>query len=383
MFINRLLKKDISRSLQYFPVIALIGPRQCGKTTLAKHIIAAAAHGVYLDLERPSDAAKLTDAEFFLQSQRGKLICLDEIQRRPDLFPLIRSLADEWNVPGAFLILGSASRDLLLQSSESLAGRISYHRLTPFLWEEVKGLYPLEQYLAQGSFPGSLRTDDASLSYDWRENFIATFLERDLPQWTGAAPESIRRLWRMLAHLNGQTANYTQIGGSLGVSDHTVRNYIDLLFDTYMLEVIPPFHSNLGKRMIRAPKTYLADTGLTAALLGLRTFEDILGHPGYGALWEQSVLMNLRGNFPSAEIFFYRSAAGAEMDFVVAANGKTFAVECKASLSPSLTRGAHHAIQDTKPAHTFIVAPVRERWVSAPGIDVISLDHLRDAFSFS
>jgi predicted AAA+ superfamily ATPase len=381
LFIDRLMEKDIVRSLRHFPVTAVIGPRQCGKTTLAKRVVASAPQGVYLDLERPSDAAKLTEAEFFLQSQKGKLICLDEIQRRPDLFPLIRSLVDEWNAPGAFLILGSASRDLLSQSSESLAGRISYLRLTPFLWEEIKGLYSLERYLATGAFPGSLCAEDADISYSWRENFIATFLERDIPQWTGAAPANVRRLWRMLAHLNGQTINYTQIGGSLGVSDRTVRSYIDLLSDTYMLDVIPPFHSNLGKRIVKAPKTYIADTGVAAALLGLRSFEDILAHPGYGAFWEQTVLANIRGLYPSAEICFYRTAAGAEMDFVVAVNGKTFAVECKASLSPRPTRGAHHATEDIRPAHTFIAAPVGERYALAPDIDVISLADLREVFS--
>ncbi|MDR2132589.1 MAG: ATP-binding protein [Clostridiales Family XIII bacterium] len=380
MMIDRLMEKDIRRSLRHFPVTAITGPRQCGKTTLAKRIIADSPQGIYLDLELPSDAAKLTEAELFFRSRKGKPICLDEIQRRPDLFPLIRALVDEWNAPGAFLILGSASRDLLRQSSESLAGRISYLRLTPFLWEEIREFYSLEQYLSMGAFPKSLLLGDPEISYKWREDFIATFLERDIPQWTGAAPAGIRRLWRMLAHLNGQTPNYTRIGSSLGVSDRTVRNHIDLLSDTYMLDVIPPFRSNLGKRLIKAPKIYLSDTGITAALLGLGNFEDMLGHPGYGALWEQMVLANLRGNFPSAEISFYRTAAGAEMDFTVALKGRMFAVECKASLSPALTRGAHDAIRDISPERTFVVAPVEEAYPMAEGIDVIPLARLREAF---
>ncbi|MDR1732892.1 MAG: ATP-binding protein [Synergistaceae bacterium] len=387
MYVQRRLEKEIRESLRYFPVTAITGPRQCGKSTLAKRLMEEAGNGLYLDLERPSDLAKFNEPELFLSTVRDRLICIDEIQRRPELFPLIRSLVDEWGRPGAFLILGSASRDLLRQSSESLAGRIAYHRLTPFLWEEIRKYRPnggfsditLDRYLTVGAFPASLLLENDSMSFLWRENFILTFLERDLPQWTGASPDSIRRLWRMLAHVSGQTANYTALASSLGVSDQTLRGYVDLLSSTYMVESIPPYHSNLGKRMRKAPKIYVADSGLTCALLGLRSYEDLLGHPGFGALWEQVVLSNLRGTFPGAEICHYRSAGGAEIDFVVSLGHKVFAVECKASLNPILTKGTHCALDDIKPQRAFVVSPVSEGWPLAEGIDVLPLDKLSAA----
>lgn len=386
MYVHRRLEEAIRESLRCFPVTAVTGPRQCGKSTLAKRVMQETDKAVYLDLERPSDLAKLDEPEFFLSAVGDRLICIDEIQRKPELFPLIRSLVDEWGRPGAFLILGSASRDLLRQSSESLAGRIAYHRLTPFLWEEISANdgcgdgMTLERYLTAGAFPPSLLAENDSMSFLWRENFMLTFLERDLPQWTGAAPDSVRRLWRMLAHVNGQTVNYTALASSLGVSDQTVRNYVDLLSSTYMVESVPPYHSNLGKRMRKAPKIYVADSGLVCALLGLRSFEDILGHPGFGALWEQVVLSNLRGAFPSAEICHYRSMGGAEIDFIVnLGHGRVFAVECKASLNPVLTKGSHYALEDIKPLHMFIVSPVKEGWPVTDGIDVTSLGRLSDA----
>jgi predicted AAA+ superfamily ATPase len=376
VFVDRSLEKQIDSSLRHFPVTALIGPRQAGKSTLAKKIIAEAGDKVYLDLERPSDLARLEDPELFLVAQRGKLICIDEVQRKPELFPLLRSLSDEWGTSGSFLILGSASRDLLKQSSESLAGRIAYHTLTPFLWQEVKGRVVLADYLVKGGFPPSLLSSAIDDSLFWRENFISTFLERDLLQWSGASPQSVRRLWTMLAHSNGETANYSRLGTSLGVSDTTVRNYIDLLVSTYMVEVIQPYHSNLGKRMIKAPKVYIADSGITTALLGLRTYEDVLGHPGYGALWEQVVLRAVRGTLPKAEVLHYRTQSKTECDFVVVTPRNVLALECKGSLSPKASKGTHYAIDDIKPDRACIVAPVENGWPIAEGLDVVSLEEL-------
>jgi predicted AAA+ superfamily ATPase len=379
MYIGRSLEAEIRKSLAYFPVTAIIGPRQCGKSTLARHILEQVDNGVYLDLERPSDLAKLAEPELYLNTRKGKLICIDEIQRKPDLFPLIRSLVDEWRLPGSFLILGSASRDLLRQSSESLAGRIAYHTLTPFLWDEIRGRWPMSRYISAGAFPGSLLTDDPDISLVWRENFIMTFLERDLMQWSGASPGSVRRLWTMLAHANGQTANYSRLAASLGLNDKTVRNHIDLLAGTFMLMALPPYRSNTGKRMVKAPKIYLADSGITAALLGIGSYERLLGHPGFGSLWEQIVLLNIRGRFPGAAIAHYRSSSGAEIDFVVSAGASVCAVECKASLSPTLSRGNHAAIEDVAPMRTLIAAPVEEGWPVADGIEVVSLAGLTNA----
>jgi predicted AAA+ superfamily ATPase len=334
---------------------------------------------VYLDLERPSDLRKIEDPEWFFSTQKGKLICIDEIQKKPELFPLIRSLVDEWNHTGCFLILGSASRDLLKQSSESLAGRISYKRLTPFLMTELEGKYSIERYFDRGAFPRSLLSSGSAMSFEWRENFISTFLERDLLQWSGFSPQSMRRLWQMLAHVNGQTVNYSTLASSLGMSSVSVKNYIDLLASTYMVEVVPPYFSNLGKRLVKAPKVYIADSGIAAALLGLRGFAEMAGHPVFGALWEQIVLSNIRGCCPEAEIFYYRTSNGAEIDFVVRRGTRIFAVECKASHSPSLSKGNLFAIEDIAPQKTFIAIPADAGWKMKPGIDVVSLGELTRA----
>lgn len=373
MYLPRIAGNDIASAMQHFPVTAVVGPRQCGKSTLVKHLVENhSSETIYLDLERPSDLEKLNDAEWFLTSQKDKLICIDEIQRKPDLFPLMRSLVDEWNRPGCFVVLGSASRDLLMQSSESLAGRIIYKQLTPFLWSELKNK-DVEKYFERGGFPRSVLAADNKTSYDWRTSFISTFLERDLLQWLNFTTATMRRLWQMLAHVNGQTVNYSNLGNSLGVSNQTVKNYIDLLKSTYMVDVVEPYISNLGKRLVKAPKVYISDSGIVAALLGIRSFEEMSGHPAFGAVWETIVLANLRGTFPDAEIFYYRTAGGAEIDFVLQLNHQVIAIECKASYSPTLSKGNHIAITDIAPKHSFVVTPSPDDWAMSKGIDVVSL----------
>ena len=302
IYLDRIIAEDVRLGLKNNPVTAVVGPRQCGKSTLIRHLVSYDRPFVYLDLERPSDLRKLDDPEWFLQHQRGKLVCIDEVQRRPELFPLIRSLVDEWGGNGHFLILGSASRDLLMQSSESLAGRITYKRLTPFLWEEVKERVIIEEYLARGGFPKSLLQEEAQVSYGWREDFITSFLERDLLQWSGFSPATMRRLWQMLAHNNGQMLNLSSIGGSLGVSHTTVRNYLDLLQQTFMVHLLQPLMSNSGKRVVKSPKVYVADTGIVSALLGLVDFNRIAGHPVFGSLWETLVMVNIQGMYPGCRL---------------------------------------------------------------------------------
>ncbi len=377
MYIPRHSEESILKAIRNFPVTAVTGPRQCGKSTLVKHLIEKNPNSIYLDLERPSDLQKLSDAEWFLSSNKGKLICIDEIQRKPDLFPIIRSIVDERNDVGCFLILGSASRDLLRQSSESLAGRISYKRLTPFLWSELGNKISLEKYFSSGAFPRSLLANDNEVSFEWRENFITTFLERDLLQWSGFTPATMQRLWKMLAHINGQTVNYSTLANSLGVSAVTIKNYIDLLSATYMVEVVPPYISNLGKRLVKAPKVYISDSGITAALLGLRSFDDLSGHPSFGAIWEQIVLSNIKGLYPEAEIFYYRTSNGAETDFVFKIRNTTIAVECKATLSPTLSKGNYYAFEDINPKHILIASPTPQGWSMKPNIDVVSLSELK------
>ena len=374
--IERTIEPQLLESLSNNYITALLGPRQCGKSTLAKQILLNFPNSIFLDLERYSDLSKLKDAEWFLSSQRGKLICIDEIQRKPDLFPLLRSLTDEWDYNGAFLILSSASRDLLRQSSETLAGRISFHSLTPFLWNEVKDITNVEKYKSQGGFPRSLLASSSKISFRWREDFISTFLERDLLQWAGFSPQTMRRLWQMLAHNNGQTVNLSMFAKSLGVSDPTIKNYIDLLQETFMVISLPPYLSNAGKRLIRSPKIYIADSGITASLLGLRDFAEIAGHPVSGSLWEQMTLSNLKGEFEEAEFFFYRTSAGAEIDIVMKYYNKIIAIECKSTFSPSLSKGNYNAIEDINPCATFVVSPVNEGWPLKPKINVVSLAEL-------
>jgi predicted AAA+ superfamily ATPase len=379
--ISRKLTTEINDSLRHFPVVALIGPRQCGKSTLIRYLLGSDKELVYLDLERQSDLQKLDEAEWFFQSQKEKIICLDEIQRKPEIFQLIRSLVDEWQKNSSFVILGSASRDLLQQSSESLAGRISYKRLTPFLWHEIKQKSDIEHYLIRGGFPGSFLAECNSVSMEWKENFISSFIERDLVQWTGSSPASVRRLWQMLAHLNGQTVNYSALGNSLGVSNTTVRNYIDILQSTFMIEIVPPHIANTGKRIIKSPKVYINDSGILAALLGLKDFIQLAGHPVLGSLWEGIVLANLKGHFPGTDIRFYRTNHGSEIDFLVILPKGIIAVECKASKAPALSKGTFSAINDLKPEFTFIVSPVEKGYSARKDIDVVTLDELTDRIS--
>ncbi|NTW31984.1 MAG: ATP-binding protein [Bacteroidetes bacterium] len=359
---KRLIEKEITESLKKAPVTAILGPRQCGKSTIAKKITKHLKGSIYLDLERPSDLAKLENAEWFFMQNKAKLICIDEIQRKPDLFPLLRSIVDDSNKHGQFLILGSATNTLLNQSSESLAGRIAYYKLTPFLQSEVNTDYSQEDLLVRGGFPRSVLAKTLNDSIVWRENFITTYLERDLLQWVGTNSITMRKIWQMLAHYNGQTVNYSGLGNSLGVSNVTIKNYIDLLTGTYMVTAVKPYTNNLGKRLVKAPKIYISDTGIAAALLGLSNFNEIAGHPSMGALWEAFVLANITGHFPKAEISFYRTAHGDEMDFILCNKRKIIAIECKTNVTPVLSKGAFRCINDISPIKTIVIAPVNKAW---------------------
>lgn len=375
MYYLRKLEKEIILGLKNNPVTSIIGPRQCGKSTLAKHIISdLPTDVVYLDLERPTDLNKLENAEWFLSNQKGKLICLDEIQRKPELFPLIRSLVDEWGGNGHFLILGSASRDLIKQGSESLAGRITYKQLSPFLITELNDNFTIEEHLVKGGFPRSILKKNDSESFEWREDFITTFLERDLLLWSGFSTATMRKLWQMLAHLNGQMINYNLIANSLSISSPTARNYVELLSSTFMVKLLPPYLSNTGKRLVKSPKIFLSDIGISNTLLGISSFNQLVGHPSIGAAWETMVLSNLTGYFPKLNFFFYRTSHGSEIDFIIELNNKIIAVECKSGTQPSLSKGTYTAIKDLQPIKTLIVSPVKLGWSLKPGIEVVNLN---------
>ncbi|HHJ49788.1 MAG TPA: ATP-binding protein [Phaeodactylibacter sp.] len=378
MYINRLLEGEVREALRDFPVVAILGPRQVGKSTLAKHLWEALPEDkrVYLDLELPSDLAKLGDAEWFFSQNEGKLICIDEIQRKADLFPVIRSLVDRWGGNGHFLILGSASMDLIRQSSETLAGRISFHYLGPFAYEEIKGQYSLEEYILRGGFPRSLLARSIEVSMRWRENFITTFIERDLSNWFQVSPGNVRRLWQMLAHWSGQALNYSSLSNSLDISSITVKRYLDLLQGTYMLHVLSPYLANVGKRLVKSPKVYLADSGLMLTFLGITDFNHLLGHPSLGRVWETVVLANLKVHFPFYQVYFYRTAQGAEIDFVLTYGDRLWALECKASLSPALRKGNKMAVKDIGARKLLVVAPVKQGWRMQEGGFVVSLEEL-------
>jgi hypothetical protein len=371
-YIQRIETSRVKKYLENFPSVAILGPRQCGKSTLAKHLLKDYPESVFLDLENPEDRMKLTDPSLFFQLHAGKLICLDEIQRVPDLFPLLRSVIDFNDRNGQFLFLGSASRELIHQSSESLAGRLIYQELTPFRFAEIEKA-SLFGFQLRGGFPRSLLALDDEMSFQWRKSFISAFLEKDLALLGfGYPPETMRKLWMMCAHQQGQLSNLSGLGQSLGVSHTSVRSYLDLLRDTYMIRVLQPFQTNTGKRVVKTPKVYLRDTGILHALLNIRSFDDLLGHPVYGASWETMVIEQLLAGH-DGDFGFYRTAAGAEIDLVLEKNGRKTAIECKASTVPSVGRGFYSALDELQIDRAFIVAPVKEKYPVKKGVWVMPL----------
>jgi predicted AAA+ superfamily ATPase len=372
--IKRSIENDILLSLDQFPAVGIIGSRQAGKTTLALMIAQNRPDRVvYLDLERPSDLAKLDDAELYLRSLADSLVIIDEIQRRPDLFPVLRALIDEQRRAGRFLILGSASPVLLKQSSESLAGRIVYHELKPFSLQEV-GTTPenINRLWNRGGYPESFLAPSDAASLKWREAFIQTYLERDVPNLGLHLPAvTLRRFWLMLAHCQGQLWNASKIAGSLGVDAKTARRYLDVLEDTFMVRQLPPLHANLKKRLVKSPKVYLRDSGLLHALFGIATHEQLLGHPVAGASWEGWCLEQVLSVVPAnTDACFYRTAAGAEIDLVLTMPGGTarLAVEAKFSLDPRPTKGFRSALEDLHPARSFVVYPGAEFYLLAQNV---------------
>jgi len=378
--IKRKLENELKALLGSFPAVAIVGPRQCGKSTLALSHIEKLKAATRLDLEKPSDAQQLQTPELYLESQSDKLICLDEIQRVPELFPVMRSFIDDQNRNGVFLILGSASPDLLRQSSESLAGRIIYRELSPFLFSELFGNYSyktLSSYWYRGGFPRSYLAKDDKMSLVWRKNFINTYLERDVPGIKpGMTKLNIQRLLKMLAHMQGQTANYSALGNSLGTSHHTVKNYIDLLAQTYMLRILPPMLANTKKRLVKSPKLYLRDTGILHALLDISGFEDLFSHPVFGASWESLCIENLIQEFEDWEACFYRSSQGHEMDLVLTRGKKRLAFEFKVSKSPKPEKGFWSAITTIRPDATYIMAPVEIMYPTKENVFVAGIQHI-------
>lgn len=379
--LTRLIQSELAQAIADFPATALLGARQVGKTTLALEV-GGNRNALYLDMESEQDRARLAQPELYLADHADKLVILDEVHRVPGLFPVLRGLIDHnrraGKKAGQFLLLGSASLDLLKQSGETLAGRIAYLELAPFNVLETAAL-SLDTLWVRGGFPESLLADDAARSLRWRQDFIRTYLERDIPQFgPRIAAETLRRFWGMLAHHQGGLLNTAQFARNLGVDVKTAAGYLDLLVDMLLVRRLPPWHANLGKRLVKSPKVYVRDSGLVHALLAIPDKEILLAHPVVGQSWECFVIENLLTSaHRDVHGYFYRTSGGAEIDLLLAwPDGRLWAVEIKRSLSPKLERGFHAACADLNPVRKFVVYPGTERYRMAEDIEAISLGEL-------
>jgi uncharacterized protein len=374
--IKRTIFSALLDDLDYFPIVGIIGARQVGKTTLAKSLLTHLSKpGLYLDLESENDLRKLEDAEFYLSQYENHCVILDEIQLKPSLFPLLRALVDKNRRAGRFIILGSASPILLQQSAESLAGRIAYHELPPFSLPEVSPQIALEKHWFWGGFPEAVLAPAPRFSAKWLQQFMATFIERDLAAigFDGNAV-LFRRLLQMLAHINTQLLNTSELARSLGVSTTTVNRYLAYLEGGFVLHRLQPYHVNLGKRLVKSPKIYLSDTGIYHQLLGIHDFEGLYNHPAIGASWEAYVVAELRKALPNTDLFFYRTAAGAEVDvFFTLANGNRVCIEIKNSNSPSLSRGFHEGFKDLDGNVAYILVPNADKYLKSDKVWVCGL----------
>ena len=382
--LERQISGQIQNGLRRQAAVALIGPRQVGKTTLAR-TLGEAQNGLYLDLESPRDRAKLADPELFLGQYTDRLVILDEIHRVPEIFQPLRGIIDEGRRnqkgTGRFLLLGSASMDLLKQSGESLAGRIEYVEMNPLNGLEVANEKEALMHLwVRGGFPDSFLAKSDEDSFAHRNHFIRTYLERDVPQFGPRIPaETLERLWTMLAHSQGGLLNAAKLGASLSLTGRTISNYIDLLSDLLMVRRLQPWHANTKKRLVKSPRVYVRDSGLVHALLGLADFAQVAGHPVLGSSWEGFVIENLLALAPDRSLAgFYRTSAGAEIDLVLQLPGKAkpWAIEIKYGLNPKPSRGFHQAIEDLSAEKAFVVYSGDERYPLSERTEAISLREL-------
>lgn len=371
----RRLSGRLNYLLRHSPAVVLLGPRQVGKTTLALEI-AEQQRSVYLDLENEDDLARLSHPARYLADHETDLVILDEVHRVPEIFQRLRGIIDQGRrhgrANGRFLFLGSAAMDLLKQTGESLAGRISYLELGPFDALEIDPA-AIDTLWVRGGFPRSFLAETDDLSMEWRRNFIRTYLERDVPQFGSRIPaETLRRFWTMLAHNQTQLLNAANIARGLGVDGRTVAGYLDLLVDLLLVRRIPAWHRNIGKRLVKSPKVYVRDSGITHALLGIRDKEALLGHPVVGQTWESFVMETLIAAAPDGtEASYYRTSNGTEVDLLLTLpGGKLWAIEVKRSSAPKVERGFHVACADLKPKKRFVVYP---------GTEQFPLDHSTDA----
>jgi predicted AAA+ superfamily ATPase len=375
--IKRIIQKEVEGSLTTFPVVGILGPRQVGKTTLAKEIQKKISSSLYLDLELPSDYNKLSEPELFLSEQKNKLIIIDEIQQKPELFSVIRALVDQDRKNCRFLILGSSSPNLLKQSAESLAGRIIFHNLSTFLITELEDDKKLiDRLWIRGGFPDSFLAKKEEISIDWRESFIKTYLERDIPNFGIKIPSiQLRRFWMMLAHSHGSLWNASKIAVALGVSPPTAKNYLDILEETFIVRQLLPFYPNVKKRIVKSPKVYLRDSGLLHTLFSIGSKEELLGHPVAGHSWEGFAIEQIV-NILSKKFnpYFYCTSAGAEIDLVIVKGDKpVLCIEIKLSLSPLPTQGFFNAMNDLNCKEGIIVYPGNDAYSIKQNVKVIPI----------
>lgn len=366
---------QIRRGISSSPITAILGPRQCGKTTLARRIADESSESHYLDLESPATQARLQTPQVTLEALTG-LVIIDEIQLKPELFSLLRVLADRPKSPAKFLILGSASPDIIRNASQTLAGRVFFVDMFGFNLEEV-GSVDWRKLWIRGGFPLSYLSSSEEDSVTWREGFIRTFVEKDIPALGfNIPPKTIHRFWTMLSHYHGQTWNGSELGRALGVSDKTVRNYVDLLSGTYMVRQLPPWFENIAKRQVKAPKIYLRDTGILHQLLHLSSETALLGYPKYGASWEGFAMEQILAKTGERDAYFWSTHNGAELDLMLMRNGKRYGFEFKYSDAPATTRSMHIAIETLNLDTLWVIHPGKTNYPLTDQIKVVGIENL-------
>lgn len=384
-YVPRSTEAVVTKMIHSNPAVVIVGPRQVGKTSLVKHLSGQfPRETIYFDLENPDDFNQFANPNLLLEPLKDHTVILDEVQRVPDLFPVMRGLIDRHRQAGRFILLGSASPELIRDTSESLAGRVAYFELHPFTFPELPAEIDYRQHWLRGGFPESLLAASDEESIDWRENFIRSYLERDLPLLgLRADPMLIRRLWTMIAHLNGQLLNLSALGNSLDISAPTVRRYIDFLESAFLIRRLQPWHANTSKRLVKTPKIYLRDTGLLHALLRTPSMLDLQRHPALGASWEAYIVQEVAARLPArADLYFYRTHDGTEADLVITRSGiPDVLIEIKYSTTPKPGKGFFIAKKDLDTPRNFMVCPVPKGYPLAKDIAVLSYRDLDQIFN--
>lgn len=387
MYLTRKAEKEIIDLSAFFPAVVIVGPRQVGKTSLAKYIANQLSHqSLYIDLEIPEERAVLSEPTLFLEQHRDKTIILDEVQRLPDLFPVLRGLIDRDRRPGRFLLLGSASPELIRDTSESLAGRVAYFELQPFSHNEIAAVSSYREHWLRGGFPESILAENDRRSAQWRQNFIQTYLERDLPLLgLQADPIVIGKLWTMVAHNHAQLLNMEALSNSLGLASNTVRRYLDFLESAYLIRRVQPFYTNIGKRLVKTPKIYVRDSGILHTLLGIPDFDRLQRHLSLGASWEGYVLQEIAGMLlPGDALYFYRTSAGTEADAVIVRGGEPkMLLAIKHSATPVPSKGFYIAQKDLNTSKNYVVYPLEREYPLNANTQVIGLGGLEKYVQYS